>query len=229
MYDEALLPEGGDAGPATETLRVRQVFWATMTAVGDDLHALERGFGETKPRGEAPSNTEQFRRATQGTSMLGRTRCLHTGSWTRKGTCRRVTPQTWHSTLRTHLPRVPYRSGWAFTLRLQVKNPLADAPEYGQRVGHWIMSLSEDRGGDMNSFRTCRSIKLLEYELLMIGAHGGVAGSDATLGEHWGEGASVGCQGVQALTGGPALLETPSHDDVFRELAEGLLAEGQWI
>lgn len=81
MEEMTVLSEGADVVPAPEThdqskkhyrlLTIgkkrlpeaeggHQVFWATVTAVGDDLHNLERGFGEktyeTKTRGDIQPN-----------------------------------------------------------------------------------------------------------------------------------------------------------------------------
>lgn len=98
---------------------------------------------------------------------------------------------------------------------IQVKNPLADASTYDRRVGisagrraqypDAILDHVFERGSRGQHeyglrFTTCRCIELLEYEgaeLLMIAARSGVAGSDASLGEHRGEGASVRTSGIR--------------------------------
>ncbi|KAF8560173.1 hypothetical protein OG21DRAFT_1502510, partial [Imleria badia] len=257
---ETLLPEGADVAPAPETLdrpqkhyrlltigkkRLpeseggHQVFWATVTAVGDDLHAVERGFGE-----------KTYETKTRGVRHEGPVRLAGRGVYAIVNNKGRV-PSSDATHLAYHLthPSSPgaVQEGLgihtASSFVLQVKNPLADAPEYGQRAGlpperrarypdaildHIFERGSRGRHEYGLRFTTCRSIELLEYEgaeLLMIGARAGVAGSDATLGEHRGE----------ALKEVGETESQEAMDDVFRELAadKGTFPaeplEGQWI
>ncbi|KAF8445741.1 hypothetical protein L210DRAFT_3610346 [Boletus edulis BED1] len=248
-----VLSEGADVVPAAETLDqpnkhyrlltigkkrlpeaegAREVFWATVTAVGDNLHSLEGKFGE-----------RTYETKTRGVRHEGHVRLAGRGVYAianKKGhvPSRNATHLAYYLTHPSPPGAVQEGLGihTASSFVVQVKNPLADGPMYGAGVGlaagkraHYpdgILDHIFERGSRGRHeyglrFTTCQTIDLLEYEgaeLLMIAGRSGVAG----LGEHRGE----------ALK---EAGEAESEEDVFRELAMDREAfpaeplEGQWI
>ena len=278
VEEMAMLAEGADAVPAPGTLdqpqkRYRlltigkkrlpeaegghEVFWATVTAVGDVCTPSSAGSARrrTKPRHEV--TLDHVRRTAVDRDATRKTRS-HGGPGRlcdRQHQGARSIKQRHALGIPSHAPEHtgPGSGGLgihtASSFVVQVKNPLADAPTYGVRAGlapekRAQYPGSRGRHGYELRFTTCRTIELLDYEgteLLMIAARSGVAGSDTSLGEHRGEGASVGRRGGLDTQESIALKEageTESHEamkDVFRELAmdkEAFPAEplkGKWI
>jgi hypothetical protein len=203
------LPEA-DGGHAT--------FWASVTAVGDDLHSLERGFGEksyeTKTRGiivfSSVQNPELIR--VTGVRHEGSVRLAGRGVYAivnKEG----AVPSANVTHLGYHLshPSTPGEVQVALGIHtassfvVQVKNPLAEVP-YAQRVGlppgrrakypEAVLDRVFKRGSKGRHpfglrFAPCGCIELLDYEgaeLLLIAARTGASGSDKSLGEGRGEG-----------------------------------------
>ena len=244
-----------------------EVFWTTVTAVGDVCTPSNAGSARrrTKPRREVTLDhvrrTAVDRDATRKTRSHGGPGRLcdrqHQGA--RSIEQRHTLGIPSHASEHTGPGSGGLGIHTASSFVVQVKNPLADAPTYGVRAGlapekraqypdTILDSVFERRSRGRHEyglrFTTCRTIELLDYEgaeLLMIAARSGVAGSDTSLGEHCGEGASVGRRGgldTQESIELKEAGETESHEamkDVFRELAmdkEAFPAEplkGKWI
>ncbi|KAF9244504.1 hypothetical protein BU15DRAFT_85886 [Melanogaster broomeanus] len=229
MEDMSLMSEGADVVPAPEAKdqpkkryrlltigkkrlpeaeRGHEIFWATVTAVGDDLHKLERGLGEksyeTKTRGKRHEGS--IRLAGRGVyAIVNKKGAVPSGN---------VTHLAYHLSHPSTPGDVQKALGisTASSFVLQVKNPFAEVP-YAQRVG--LPASRQAPRVDTHlgfGFTTCHCIELLDYEgaeLLLIAARSGMAGSDESLGEHRGE--------VLKEVGE---RESQEHiEEVFRELA----------
>ncbi|KAL4069790.1 hypothetical protein V8B97DRAFT_1969274 [Scleroderma yunnanense] len=253
-----LIPEGADAAPAEETkdqpkkhFRLitvgkkhlpdpgeKGVFWASVTAVGDELHKLEKGLGErsyqTKTRGERHEGPARL--AGRGVYAIVNTRG--------KTPSRNETHLGYHLSHPSEAGEVQQELGiyTASSFVLQVKNPGVEPGSFGQRIGlpAWrranypegIMTYVFEKGTRGRTyglrFTPCKCIELLDYEgaeLLLIAARSGVEGVDQSLGENRGEVLKeVGERESQEPT-----------EDIFRELgmekdafpAEPI--EGHWI
>ncbi|KAH7885984.1 hypothetical protein F5I97DRAFT_1808732 [Phlebopus sp. FC_14] len=222
-------PEGG---------RGKENFWASVTAVGNDLHKLEKGLGE-----------KTYETKTRGTRHEGPVRLVGRGVYAIVN-YKAPVPSKNETHLGYHLshPTTPGEVQEALGIHtassfvVQVKNPLSNVP-YGQRVGlpsgrraaypEGILNHVFEKGSKGRSefglrFTSCRCIELLDYEgaeLLLIAARTGAQGSDESLGENRGE----------ALKEAGEKESVEDVEDIFRELAadkdqfpaEPL--EGHWI
>ncbi|KAF9229058.1 hypothetical protein BS17DRAFT_742669 [Gyrodon lividus] len=254
-----LIPEGADVVPASEMKdqpkkRFRlltigkkrlpeaegghEIFWASVTAVGDDLHMLERGLGEksyeTKTRG-GMRHEGPVRLAGRGVyAIVNKKGSVPSSNATHLGynLSHPSTPGEVQEALGIHT---------ASSFVVQVRNPLAEV-SYAQRVGlpankranypEAILANIFERGSRGRHpfglrFTTCCCIELLDYagaELLLIAARTGAAGNDKSLGEHRGEGTEVGERESQEPV-----------EDMFRDLAMDKNAfsaeplKGHWI
>lgn len=232
-------PEGHGSGS-----RRKEIFWATVTAVGDDLASLEKGLGE-----------KTYDTKTRGTRHEAASRLAARGAYAIVNTDAKVM-----SKRETHLgyhishPK-PSEMGnvqrslgiySASSFVLQVKNPHAPTtgPQQVRTKGAdypaWIMrdvfgaavgqGQKERRGREPYGlkFVSCETPELLDYEgaqLLLIAARKGERGLEESLGEG---------RGV-ALT---ELEEEESHETVkqiLQELAVDVEAfpseplKGEWI
>lgn len=214
------------------------VFWASVTAVGDDLHSLERGLGErsyeTKTRGERHEGPARL--AGRGVYAIVNTRG--------KTPSKNATHLGYHLSHPSEAGEVQLELGihTASSFVLQVKNPEAEPTSFGQRVGlsagrranypEGISKYVFEKGTRGRSyglrFVPCKCIDLLDYEgaeLLLIAARSGTEGTDQSLGESRGE--------ALKTVGERESQEPP--EDIFRELAiekDRIPAEpieGKWI
>ncbi|KAI6153777.1 hypothetical protein BKA82DRAFT_2734211 [Pisolithus tinctorius] len=214
------------------------VYWASITAVGDDLHSLEKGLGErsyqTKTRGERHEGP--VRLAGRGVYAIVNTRG--------KTVSRNVTHLGYHLSHPSEAGEVQLELGihTASSFVLQVKNPEAEPTSFGQRVGlpagrrasypEGILKYvfeKETRGRSFGlRFTPCKCIDLLDYEgaeLLLIAARSGTKGTDESLGENRGE---------ALKTVGERESQEPT-EEIFRELAiekdhfPAEPIEGKWI
>ncbi|KAG6846176.1 hypothetical protein H0H93_015588, partial [Arthromyces matolae] len=185
-------PQVGGAGKGR-----KETFWATVSAVGDDLHNLEKGLGEktyeTKTRGtrhEAPA-----RLAARGVYALVNNEPTVPS--------KRATHFGYHishpSPSELGSVQEELGIGEAASFVMQVKNPLAPAmaPQQAHTKG---AEYSEDiltgvfgKGGGKKGrekyglrFATCEMPELLDYEraeVLLIAARGGEEGLETSFGE----------------------------------------------
>lgn len=177
------------------------VYWASVTAVGDDLHGLEQGLGErsyeTKTRGERHEGPARL--AGRGVYAIVNTRG--------KTVSRNATHFGYHLSHPSEGGEVQLELGihTASSFVLQVKNPEAEPGSFGQRIGlpagrrakypegilRYVFE-KETRGRSYGlRFVPCNCIDLLDYEgaeLLLIAARSGTGGTDESLGESRGEG-----------------------------------------
>ncbi|TFY82955.1 hypothetical protein EWM64_g1068 [Hericium alpestre] len=205
-----------DAGPGR-----KQTFWATVTAVGDDLTSVEKGLGErsyeTKTRGHRHESTARL--AGRGAyAFVNNEPRVPSGAETHFG---------YHLSHPTDIGEVQEALGIlkASSYVVQVKNPLGPPtaivrakPEY-RRVKYpdWIMSDifgKGERGRESFGLRftSAATPELLDYEgadLLLIAARSGDAGLDVSLGEGRGE----------ALHEAEEKEAKESVDEIFKELA----------
>ncbi|KAF8846175.1 hypothetical protein BDN67DRAFT_918341 [Paxillus ammoniavirescens] len=213
-------------------------FWASVIAVGDDLHSLERGFGE-----------KSYETKTRGVRHEGSVRLAGRGVYAivnKEGAVpsANVTHLGYHLSHPSSPGEVQVALGihTASSFVVQVKNPLAKVP-YAQRVGLPPGSRAKypeaildqvfkrgSRGRQPSGLRfvPCGCIELLDYEgaeLLLIASRTGASGSDKSLGEGRGE----------ALKEAGEMESQEPVEDVFRELAidkDAIPAEpleGHWI
>ncbi|KIM70361.1 hypothetical protein SCLCIDRAFT_1207699 [Scleroderma citrinum Foug A] len=256
-----LIPGGADVAPAAETKNTprkhfrlitigkkrlpdpdgphgKEVFWASVTAIGDDLHSLEQGLGErsyqTKTRGERHQGP--VRLAGRGVYAIVNSRG--------KTPSRNETHLAYHLSHPPAAEEVQEELGihTASSFVVQVKNPEVEPGSFGQRIGlpAWkrakypegIMKYVYEKNTKGRSyglrFAPCSCIELLDYtgaELLLIAARSGVEGVDQSLGEKRGE----------VLKEVSERESQEPTEDIFRELgiekdkfpAEPI--EGQWI
>ncbi|KAG6333906.1 hypothetical protein ID866_5191 [Astraeus odoratus] len=234
-----LITVGKKRLPDPDAPHGRELFWASVTAVGDDLHSLEQGLGDrtyqTKTRGERHEGP--VRLAARGVYAVVNSRG--------KTPSRSETHLGYHLSHPLEAGEVQRELGihTASSFVLQVKNPEVEpTSSFGQRVGlssgrrakypEGIMKYVFGKGTRGIStglrFSPCNYSGLLDYqgtELLLIAARTGVEGSDESLGESRGDVLKeVGERESQALS-----------EDIFRELAiekdtfpvEPM--EGRWI
>lgn len=214
------------------------VYWASVTAVGDDLHRLEQGLGErsyeTKTRGERHEGPARL--AGRGVYAIVNTRG--------KTVSRNATHFGYHLSHPSEEGEVQLELGihTASSFVLQVKNPEAEPGSFGQRIGlpagrrakypEGILKYvfeKETRGRSYGlRFVPCNCIDLLDYEgaeLLLIAARSGTEGTDESLGES---------RGKALRTVGERESQEPP-EDIFRELAiekdrfPAEPIEGKWI
>lgn len=218
-----LIPAGADVAPGAETKNKpkkhfrlitigkkrlpdpeghhgKEVFWASVTAIGDDLHSLEQGFEEhsyqTKTRGERHQGP--VRLAGRGVYGIVNSRG--------KTPSRNETHLAYHLSHPSAAGEVQEELGihTASSFVVQVKNPEAEPSSFGQRIQlpAWkrakypegIMKHVYEKNTKGRSyglrFAPCSCIELLDYagaELLLIAARSGVEGVDQSLGERRGE------------------------------------------
>ncbi|KAF4604991.1 hypothetical protein EYR40_003774 [Pleurotus pulmonarius] len=257
--DMAVLQEGADAVPAKATRdtfekhyrlitigkkelphpggtsRRGRVFWASVTAVGDDLHLLEKGLGaksyETKTRGTR--HEEPSRLAARGVyAIVNNEPSVPSKAETHLG---------FFISHPKDMGEVQEALGIqkASSFVLQVKNPLAPntsgvrTPSSKQvSYPNSIMKSVFGQGTKGREsyglrFVDCQTIELLEHEgaeLLLIASRGGEEGVEASLGDGRGE----------ALEELEEIEASESIGEVFRELAldqdefpQGAL-KGEW-
>ncbi|KAF5377946.1 hypothetical protein D9615_006754 [Tricholomella constricta] len=224
-------PEGGGPGKGR-----KETFWATVTAIGDDLHSLERGFGEktyeTKTRGTR--HEEPARLAARGAYAIVNNdpkvpsqRATHFGY--------QISHPTEFGDVQDSLG-----IGKAASFILQVKNPLAPASgpqqprgkgaDYPKEIMDNIFGKGGAKGRESYGLRfaSCEVPELLDYkgaQLLLIAAKGGEEGLEKSLGEGRG----------MALEEAEEKESQESIETVFRELAMDASAfpaealEGKWI
>jgi len=196
-------PEAGGGGKGGGR---KQLFWATITTVGDDLHKLEEGLGE-----------KSYETKTRGTRHQGPARLAGRGAYAIVNTEGR-TPSSRETHLGYHLSHpspddfgeVQEALGiqHASSFVVQVKNPLAPNTG-GARVGLSDSARAEFPDSVMNEvfgegsgeghrgrekyglrFASVERKEMLDYEgaeLLFIAAHSGEEGLEASLGEGRGE------------------------------------------
>ncbi|KAF8957285.1 hypothetical protein BDZ97DRAFT_1670316 [Flammula alnicola] len=187
--------------------RRKEMFWASVTAVGDDLDSLEKGLGE-----------KMYETKTRGTRHQEPARLVARGGYAIVNSEAEV-PSERESHLGYHISHPgPKEMGdvqsslgiySASSFILQVKNPLA--PATGPQQVHsksadypdWIMqgvfgvgegSAEHSRGRESYGLRfaSCETPELLDYEgaqLLLIAAREGEEGLEKSLGE--GRGAAL--------------------------------------
>ncbi|KDQ63331.1 hypothetical protein JAAARDRAFT_119687 [Jaapia argillacea MUCL 33604] len=248
-----LIPSGADAVPAKETkdeekkkFRVitvgkkqlpdpdsggggkgrKEVFWATVTSVGDDLHKLEEGLGE-----------KEYKTKTRGTRHEEPARLVGRGAYAIVNNDP-STPSKAETHLGYHLShpspselgqvQTDMRIFSASSFILQVKNPLAPATgrgaprgkgtEYPQEIMTKVFGKGV-RGREKYGLRfaSISRPEILDYsgtQLLLIGAREGEVGLEASLGEGRGE----------ALR---ELEEEESHESIEEVLKELAMDEGK--
>ncbi|KAI0066434.1 hypothetical protein BV25DRAFT_1796388 [Artomyces pyxidatus] len=231
------LPEpahgGGHGGGRKDT------FWATVTAVGDDLHSVEKGLGE-----------KSYETKTRGTRHEAPSRLAGRGAYAIVNNEARVPSQRethfgYHLSHPSEMGEIQEALGMhtASSFVLQVKNPLAPVTG-GQRVGlsedrrakypDWIMGDIFGKGGKRGResyglrFSSVEAIELLEYEgaeLLFIAARSGEEGLETSLGEGRGEALREIETKESKETIEEVLRELALHADQFP--TEPL--EGHWI
>ncbi|RDB14588.1 hypothetical protein Hypma_016467 [Hypsizygus marmoreus] len=181
-------PEHGGAGKGP-----KETFWATVTSVGDDLHALEKGLGpqtyETKTRGSR--HEEPARLAARGAYAIVNN-LPHVPS-------ARTTHFGYHISHPSEIGEVQKELGisTAASFVLQVKNPLAPAAtpqqahmkgaDYPEYLLHGVFAAgSKGRESYGLRFASCETPELLDYkgaQLLFIAARSGDEGLEVSLGE----------------------------------------------
>ena len=223
------------------TSHKRPVFWATVTAVGEDLESLERGLGEktyeTATRGtrhDAPA-----RLAARGVYAIVNKEAPHVPSRREShlAYCISHPPAELFGDVQHELGILP-----AAAFILQVKNPLA--PPMGPRQARTTMKggyppelmravFGTATGGKGRHdyglrFASCETPELLDYlgaQLLFIAVREGVEGVEETIGEERGK----------ALVEAEAKEEKESIEKIYAELGfdmEKFPAEplkGEWI
>lgn len=215
----------------------KEMFWATVTVVGDDLTSLEQGLGErtyeTKTRGL---------RHQESARLLGRGAYAIVNN-DPEVPSHRETHFGYHLSHPSELGEVQEAFGIekAGSFVLQIKNPLAPATEsgyvhgqsavYGDEILHHVFGKGvKGRSPCGLHFTSCVTPELLDYEhaqLLLIAAKGGEEGLETSLGEGRG----------RAL----AELEEQEADEsvetIFKELGmdastfppQQPVEEGEWI
>ncbi|KAJ7252360.1 hypothetical protein B0H12DRAFT_1202606 [Mycena haematopus] len=212
----------------------KESFWATVTAVGDDLDALEKGLGEhtydTKTRGtrhDPPARlvargcyaivNNDAQKPSQETTYLGYS-ISHPAA----------------DAFGPAQTALGIHHAGAFVL--QVKNPEASGGLSNKRVVYPPAIMDGvfgkgTRGRDPTGLRfaPCTKPQMLDYtgvELLLVAVRGGESGLEETLGDGRGE----------ALTEAGEMDEVLSVHEIFRELWGGdedqMLPEaldGEWI
>lgn len=222
----------------------KEVFWATVTAIGDDLEQLQSGLGpktyETKTRGTRHEATSRL--AGRGAYAIVNSDA--------------PTPSKRETHFGYHLSHPPPEEmgdvqkelgiATASSFIIQVKNPLAPATGLqpvrtkGAEYPDWLMQnvfgtpgegeTTQARGREKYGLRftSCETPELLDYQqaqLLMIAARSGEEGLEESLGEGRGE----------ALHKTEEKESRESVERVFSELgsvAEKFPAEpleGEWI
>ncbi|KAJ7194855.1 hypothetical protein GGX14DRAFT_677983 [Mycena pura] len=215
--------------------RRKESFWATVTAVGDDLDELEKGMGE-----------KTYETKTRGTRRDPRARLAARGCYAIVNNEARIPSQeTTYLGYRLSHPAPPalgpvhaalgiHRAG-AFVL--QVKNPetpgsgattTAKAVSFPREIMHAVFGQGR-RGRDPRGLRfaPCAQPRMLDYagvELLLVAVRAGEAGLEESLGDGRGD----------ALTEAAETDEELSVGEIFRELwaGEGEIPEvlnGEWI
>jgi len=236
-----LIPAGADVAPGAETKNKpkkhfrlitigkkrlpdpegrhgKKVFWASVTAIGDDLHSLEQGLEEhsyqTKTRGTylVSPDCAPHRQSGTGERYQGPVRLAGRGVYGIVNS-RGKTPSRNETHLAYHLSH-PSAAGevqkelgihTASSFVVQVKNPETEPGSFGQRIQLPAWKRAKYPEGIMKHvyekntkgrphglrFAPCSCIELLDYagaELLLIAARSGVEGVDQSLGERRGEG-----------------------------------------
>ncbi|KAI0275318.1 hypothetical protein BC834DRAFT_965718 [Gloeopeniophorella convolvens] len=211
------LPEPSSGGGRKAT------FWATVTAIGDDLMSLEKGLG-----------AKEYETKTKGTRHKAPSRLAGRGAYAIVNNEPRV-PSGRTTHLGYHLshpaelgePQKALALHMASSFVLQVKNPLAPNSG-GQRVGlspnkraqypDWIMNNVFGKGGSKGResyglrFAAVETMELLEHEgaeLLLIASRAGAKELEISLGEGRGE----------ALREAEENESSGAIGDVLRELA----------
>jgi len=179
--------------------RRKELFWATVTAVGDDLISLEKGLGE-----------KTYETKTRGTRHEAPARLVGRGGYAivnseAKMPSKRETHLGYHLSHPTELGEVQESLGIhsASSFILQIKNPLAPATgplqahpkaaEYPQWIMHDIFGSASKKGNQSRGresyglrFASCETPEMLDFEgaqLLLIASREGEEGLEASLGE----------------------------------------------
>ncbi|KAF8074073.1 hypothetical protein FPV67DRAFT_1577176 [Lyophyllum atratum] len=224
-------PESGGKGRGR-----KETFWATVTAVGDNLHNLEEGLGEktyeTKTRGTR--HEEPARLAARGAYAI----VNNDASVPSK----RETHFGYYISHPSEVGEVQEELGIgkASSFVMQVKNPLAPntgeqrmtgkGADYPKEIMRDVFGEGGAKGRESYGLRfaPCHTPELLDYkgaQLLLIAARGGEEGLETSLGEGRGK----------ALEEAEEKESKESIEQVFRELDRDASAypaeplEGQWI
>ncbi|KAJ7744609.1 hypothetical protein B0H16DRAFT_1559596 [Mycena metata] len=210
----------------------KETFWATVTAVGDDLDVLEEGMGE-----------KTYETKTRGTRHDPPTRLAARGCYALvNNEAPKVSQETTYLGYSLSHPAPsafgPVQAALGITRAaafvLQAKNPQASGGLTNKDV-HYPETIMDNvfgkgtRGRDPTGLRfaPCSKPQMLDYvgvELLLIAVRGGESGLEESLGEGRGE----------ALTEAGELDEVLSVQEIFRELwgEQGEIPEalsGEWI
>lgn len=218
----------------------KETFWATVTAVGEDLESLEKGLGEktyeTKTRGtrhEAPSRLvgRGAYAIVNNNPRVPSGRETHFGYHLSHPTAQEIGSESVQADLGIHP---------ANSFVLQVKNPLAPSTnpamrnqkgaEYPDEIMRDVFGKGGSKGRESYGLRfaTCERAELLDHEgaqLLFIAARDGEEGLAESLGDGRGE----------ALTEAEQKESQEAVDSVFSELGLDLKEfpaaplRGEWI
>ncbi|KAF9465357.1 hypothetical protein BDZ94DRAFT_1320413 [Collybia nuda] len=223
-------PEQGGKGKGR-----KETFWATVTAVGDDLNSLEKGLGEktyeTKTRGTR--HEEPARLAARGAYAIVNNEP--------RVPSERTTHLGYHLSHPAELSEVQTALGisTASSLVVQVKNPLAPAmnPQQSHAKGadypNHIMSEVFGKGSKGREsyglrFVSCERPELLDYmgaQLLLIASKGGDEGLEESLGE--GRGAAL--HELEEQEGDEAIQTILRELDMDSKVFPAAPLEGNWI
>ncbi|KAF8799398.1 hypothetical protein BYT27DRAFT_6863100 [Phlegmacium glaucopus] len=187
--------------PGASGTRRKELFWATVTAVGDDLNSLEKGLGE-----------KSYETKTRGTRHEAPARLVGRGGYAivnseAKTPSKRETHLGYHLShpSPTELGEVQESLGIysASSFILQIKNPLAPATgplqvhskgaEYPEWIMHNVFGSTSEEGNQTRGresyglrFSSCETPEMLDFEgaqLLLIASREGEEGLEASLGE----------------------------------------------
>ncbi|GLB38748.1 hypothetical protein LshimejAT787_0506130 [Lyophyllum shimeji] len=224
-------PEMGGAGQGR-----KEMFWATVTEVGEDLHHLEEGLG-----------TKEYETMTRGARKNEANRLAARGAYAIVNT-----EDTVPSHRETHFgyyvshPDEPGEVqeelgiGKASSFVMQVKNPEAPTtagarisgkgPEYPEEIMRDVFGKGGARGRESYGLRftACATPELLDYkhaQILLIAARGGEEGLDTSLGEGRGK----------AMADHEEKEKNEPIEQIFQELDADIKAypaeplKGEWI